>query len=319
VNPLLPEEAVAFGIAAAKAFAALDGVDAARRAEVDPTVRAGEVASALVALGVDDLDPRTDPDSLAAAASLCEASGRVALPYPVASVLLADGDGRPFAVVPDRAARVDHGDLFAEWVVAPRSGPAVLASTGGKRLGTRLGPFVADLRPGAAVTGRPSVDDTDGDVLVHLALTAFGVLGTSDRAVELAVEHVNGRVQFGKPIAAFQAVQFQLADAAVAVAGLRELAHFTLWRLATALDDAIPDVLALRLHAVDVARSVLRTCQQLHGAAGVCDEYDISVLTRMVQPALRLPWSAERTTALLASAVRDHGFDGLFEHAAAPA
>ena len=40
------------------------------------------------------------------------------------------------------------------------------------------------------------------------------------------------------------------------------------------------DALALRVHAIDVARAVLRTCQQLHGAAGVCDEYDISVLTR---------------------------------------
>ena len=76
-------------------------------------------------------------------------------------------------------------------------------------------------------------------------------------------------------------------------------------------------MLALRLHALDVARAVLRTCQQLHGAAGVCDEYDISVLTRMVQPALRLPWSAERTAAELAAAIQRDGFDGLFAHGGA--
>ena len=35
-----------------------------------------------------------------------------------------DADGRPFAAVPDGAARVDHGDLFDEWVVAPLAGPA---------------------------------------------------------------------------------------------------------------------------------------------------------------------------------------------------
>jgi alkylation response protein AidB-like acyl-CoA dehydrogenase len=150
-----------------------------------------------------------------------------------------------------------------------------------------------------------------------VALTGWQVLGTVDRAVELAVEHVQGRVQFGKPIAAFQAVQFQLADSAVAVAGLRELAAFTLWRLAAAPGAALADVLALRVHAVDVARTVLRTCQQLHGAAGVCDEYDISVLTRMVQPGLRLPWSAERTAAALSDAIQGDGFDGLFAHGAA--
>ncbi len=66
-----------------------------------------------------------------------------------------------------------------------------------------------------------------------------------------------------------------------------------------------------------MARAVLRTCQQLHGAAGVCDEYDISVLTRMVQPALRLPWSAERTADALADTIRHEGFEGLFEHSQA--
>jgi hypothetical protein len=76
-------------------------------------------------------------------------------------------------------------------------------------------------------------------------------------------------------------------------------------------------VLALRVHAIDVARAVLRTCQQLHGAAGVCDEYDISVITRHIQPALRLPFGAERGAQLLADAIDAQGFAGLFPHGAA--
>ncbi|MFL6204190.1 MAG: acyl-CoA dehydrogenase family protein [Acidimicrobiales bacterium] len=313
MNPLLPEEAVEFGAAAAKAFAALGGVDAARRAEESPDLRATEIAGALAALGVDELDPRDDPSALAAGAVLCEQAGRVALPYPVASVLLADRDGRPFAVVPDGTARVDHGDLFPEWRVGSLAEATRSATSPGTRLGTRLGPFVSDLDVGAPA------DPRHEDAGRHVTFGAFSILGTADRAVELAVEHVNGRIQFGKPIAAFQAVQFQLADASVAVAGLRELAHYTLWRLAVAPADAFADVMALRVHALDVARSVLRTCQQLHGAAGVCDEYDISVLTRMVQPALRLPWSAERTAAELATSIQRDGFDGLFDHGGAVA
>ena len=317
MRPVLPDEAIEFGAAAAKAFGALGGVDAARRAEDDRSIRAREVADALRALGIDDLDPRTDPDSLAAAAALCEAAGRVALPYPVASVLLRDAEGRPFAVVPDGSLRTDHGDVAGSWVVAPLHGPAQLAGSGGPPLSTRLGPFVTDLVPEGLAAPRVAVGDTDADVLLHLALTSAGILGTCDRAVQLAVEHVNDRIQFGKPIASFQAVQFQLADAAVAVSGLRELLHFTLWRLDVAPDGALADVLALRLQALDVARAVLRTCQQLHGAAGVCDEYDVSVLARMVQPALRLPCSAERTAHELMDAVRRDGFDGLFAHGGA--
>jgi len=312
VNPVLPDEATEFAAAATKAFAALGGVDAARRAEDDPTTRTTEVAPALAALGIDDLDPRADADSLAAAAALCEAAGRVALPYPLPSVLLAPGDGRPMAVVPDGRARVNHGDLFGEWRVVTLDGRCrAAAATQGDRLATRLGPFVADLTPG------DELGDAASDRDLHLALTGWQVLGTVDRAVELAVDHVSTRIQFGKPISAFQAVQFQLADCAVAVAGLRELACYTLWRLGAAPDRALADVLALRAHALDVARSVLRTCQQLHGAAGVCDEYDISVLTRHVQPALRLPWSAERTVTELAGVIARDGFDGLFPHGGA--
>lgn len=313
MNPAVPAEAIEFGDAAGRAFAALGGVDAARRAEEDPDLRAGEVAEALAALGIADLDPTADADSLAAAAVLCETAGRVALPYPVASVLLADDEGRPFAVVPDRVARVDHGDLLGEWVVATLRGEAVVARATERPLGSRLGPFVADLTSGAPTPDRRAA------VLHHVALSAFGILGTAGRAVELAVDHVSTRIQFGKPISAFQAVQFQLADASVAVAGLRELAHFTLWRLHAEAESALPDVLALRVHALDVARSVLRTTQQLHGAAGVCDEYDISVLARLVQPALRLPWSAERTATALADAIQSHGFHGLFPHGTVPA
>lgn len=309
MNPVLPEAAAEFGSTATRAFAALGGVDAARRAEELPARRQGEVGETLRALGIDELDPRDDADTLAAAAALCEAAGRVALPYPVPAVLLRDGDGRPFAVVPDDRGRVDHGDLFDKWRVATVDGRARVAAPKGGVLGSRLGPFVADLVAEGDLDGPAS-----GDVAVHLALTAWQVLGTVDRAVELAVDHVSTRIQFGKPLSAFQAVRFQLADAAVAVAGLRELAQFTLWRLTVAPDGALADVLALRVHALDVARAVLRTGQQLHGAAGVCDEYDISVLARHVQPSLRLPCSAERTAAALATAIRRDGFEGLFPH-----
>jgi hypothetical protein len=308
VNPVLPEEAVEYRGAAAKAFASLGGVDVARRAEDDPALRTTEVAGALQALGADELDPRDDGDSLCAAAAQCEAAGRDAQPYPVASTLVRDAEGRPVAVVPDGRLRVDHADLFPEWRVAAHGGASGIAVPAGDRLATRLGPFVGDLE-----LQREDHHDPR-DLQLQVALAGWQVLGTVDRAVELAVEHVNGRIQFGKPISAFQAVQFQLADCAVAVAGLRELACFTLWRLDAAPGAALADALALRAHAVDVARTVLRTCQQLHGAAGVCDEYDISVLTRMVQPALRLPWSAERTAMLLADAIQGEGFEGLFAH-----
>ena len=326
MNLELPAEAVEFGAAAEKAFAALGGVDAARQAEADPAHRA-RVSSALESLGTDELDPRSDLEAAAAAGELCRAAGRVALPYPVVPVLLRDAEaGLPLALVADgpcgeRGWKVDHGDLLAEWRVAPLHGPARRARARGPRLGTRLGPFVAPLAPaGPLASDGARADDagptTGTDVDLHLTLTAWLVLGFVERALELAVEHTRGREQFGQPLSEFQAVQFQLADVAVALDGLRELCRFTLWRVSSQPDRSRPDALALRLHAVDVARAALRTCQQLHGAAGVCDEYDVSILCRHVQPALRLPFSAERAADELADAVAGDGFSGLFPHGA---
>jgi alkylation response protein AidB-like acyl-CoA dehydrogenase len=146
-----------------------------------------------------------------------------------------------------------------------------------------------------------------------LTLTAWQTLGTLERALELAVEHVNTRHQFGGPLARFQAVQFQIADATVAVQSLRELAHFTLWRLWVAPLDRLVDALALRAHALESAHAVLRTCHQLHGAIGFCDEHDLSILSRHAQPLLRLSAGLEATTEQLMAAIDHTGFDSLFD------
>jgi hypothetical protein len=299
VNPLLPSEASSFGAAAERAFADLGGTDLARTSD------RSRVAAVLDALGINDVDPRADIDTAAAAGELCRHAGRVALPYPVVGALLAH-EGRPLALGP---GPVDHGDLFESWVVRSVDGTGWVATPSAPVLGSRLGAFVTPMQLGDAIAPNAI------DALLHLTLTGWWLLGLTERAVELAVEHVKGRIQFGKPIAAFQAVQFQLADAAVAMDGLREMSRYTLWRVLDEPDAAIPDALGLRLYALDTARAVLRTCQQLHGAAGVCDEYDISILCRHAQPALRLPFGAERTAAEMASAVSRLGFASLFPHA----
>src|SRR4029450_11742832 len=147
----------------------------------------------LAALGTEDLDPRDGPEALAAAAALCEAAGRCALPYPVAGPLLAGADGRPFAVVPDRAARVDHGDLFGEWRITRLAGPVTVAPRpdGARGLGSRLGPFVTDL----VEAGQNGAGDSDagGDVALHPALTACSALGTGGRAGGVAGDPREGR------------------------------------------------------------------------------------------------------------------------------
>jgi alkylation response protein AidB-like acyl-CoA dehydrogenase len=99
----------------------------------------------------------------------------------------------------------------------------------------------------------------------------------------------------------------------VAHRGLEELAKFTTWRLGVADPAALlADAVALRLHADDVAVQVLRCCHQLFGAVGFCDEHDLSVLDRHLQPLLRLPYTAEALADRLAPAVSAGQLESLF-------
>lgn len=317
MRPHLNDDALEFGEVAAKAFAAAGGVDLARECEAHPSRRAAKVAPMLEQLGITEIDASADAESAEAAAALCTEAGRAALPYPVVGALLA-GEGLPVAVVaPGRTERVliDHARIYQQWLVLDTDGGAFVGWGDGLVLGSRLGPFAGPVsaaggKTEAALAGR----DPAHLAALHLTLTSFVIAGGLAEAVRHATDHVVGRIQFDKPLSSFQAVQFQLADAHVAVAGVEEMAQFALWRCHAAPGEAMVDALAARLSALDSARQVLRISQQLHGAAGVCDEYDVSVITRHLQPALRIPFGADTTASTMAAAAARHGFEGLFPH-----
>ena len=303
----LPEVAAQFAAAAERAVRDHGGIELARRAEVDPSLRAGEVRGLFDTLGVPDLDPRADLESATMAAELVRVAGRYVVPFPLVGYLLATADGTPSALASAAPLRVDHGDLFGSWVVHELSGQAREAVPASGPMRSALAPFAADLEP----RGAPG-PSAPGELGLLCTLWASYLLGVSEHALELAVSHVKGRVQFGRPIAEFQSVRFSVADATVAIDGLRELVRFALWRTTTDPASAFTDALAARLSAREVVQPVLRLAQQLHGASGFCDEYDISVLVRHVQPALRLPVDSDTMSDVLFDAIAAQGFATLF-------
>ena len=268
----------------------------------------GEIKGALDALGVPDLDPRADLDSSVMAAELVRVAGRSIIPFPVVAYVAArPEDGMPVAFASSPPLRVDHGDLFGKWVVHDLVGTASEATPAAARLDSRLAPFVTSMTRQADLGPSPA-----GEIELLCVLWASYLLGVSEYALELAVDHVKGRVQFGRPLSDLQSVRFQVADATVAVDGLREFIRFSLWRLSTDPHHARGDALAARLQAQEVAQPVLRLAQQLHGAAGMCDEYDISFLVRHVQPALRLPVDSDALSDILFDSITADGFATLF-------
>ena len=302
----LPSDVIAFGEAARTRFASLGGVGLALRAETDSDARAS-AGAALAELGAWDIDPRSGGDEMLAAAQLCRMAGAVVLPHPLVAQLLAV-DGTLLAVIDPDRPYVDHGDLDGPWLGLDLDGRHRPLTTEARTTPSRLGPFVRRAR-----LGEPAGSANRDDVARHLTLGSWRILGGLDAALDLATSHVVVRKQFGQTLSEFQSVRFAVADAVVALRGLAELAAFTLWRLETADPQARwADAIALRLHAVEVARDVLRCCHQMFGAIGFCDEHDLSVIDRHMQPLLRLPHPAEALADRLVPAVSDGALESLF-------
>ncbi len=301
----LPQDISDFAAVAAKRLARLGGPPAALRAEADDGIR-DAARAALGDVGAFELDVRSAAEDLLAAAVLCQAAGANALPYPLVEELLAI-DGARLALVNPEAARIDHGDLPGDWIAADLDGTRYHPQPA-SRTNAKLGPFLVP-----ASLGAPDGTVPAADVNLHLVLGSWRILGAMQQALRIVTEHVRARIQFGKPLADFQAVRFAVADASVAVRGLDELAKYTVCR-----PESLPkqvhsaDALVLRFKAADTARQVLRTSHQLLGALGFCDESDISVLDRHTQPLIRLPLGAEALALRLIPSVADGSLETLF-------
>ncbi len=301
----LPQDISDFAAVAAKRLARVGGPPAALRAETDDSVRHA-AHTALRDVGAFELDVRSASDDLLAAAVLCQAAGATALPYPLVEDLLAI-DGARLTLVDPEAPRIDHGDMPGDWIAADLDGVRYRPQPA-SRTSAKLGPFLVP-----ATLSAPDGTVPAADVNLHLVLGSWRILGALQQSLQIVTEHVRARVQFGKPLADFQAVRFAVADAAVAVRGLHELAKYTICRpKSLPIHVHSADALVLKYKAADTARQVLRTSHQLLGALGFCDESDVSVLDRHTQPLIRLPLSAEALALRLIPDVRDGHLETLF-------
>ncbi|MEH3140547.1 MAG: acyl-CoA dehydrogenase family protein [Mycobacterium kyogaense] len=122
-------------------------------------------------------------------------------------------------------------------------------------------------------------------------LRALQVCAALDHAVALSIEHAASRVQFGRPIAKFQAIQNLIADAAAEAALARTASQAA---LQTAIDSnwaaACLDfqIAVARSCAGQAALVVTRNAHQVHGAMGTTFEHCLHEYTRSA-----LAWRSE--------------------------
>ncbi|MCV7319440.1 acyl-CoA dehydrogenase family protein [Mycolicibacterium confluentis] len=127
------------------------------------------------------------------------------------------------------------------------------------------------------------------------------LVGSARAMLALARQHALDRVQFGKPIASFQAVRHRLAETLVAIEG----AEATLGLPGT----ESPDLTAMLAKAAagKAALTAAKHCQQVLGGIGFTEEHDLHVHVKRVLVLDGLLGSSRELTRKVGAGLRARG------------
>jgi alkylation response protein AidB-like acyl-CoA dehydrogenase len=258
------------------------------------------IASALVATTALGLaGGRRAHDLLAALAvgertctlAVLEAAGRLdpdALTLPVAA------PGR----LTGRKLFVPDAHVATDVIVLGRgaAGPTALllpldrASIGAHALDTMTGDKLFELELADVAIGPDDLLGAPGDGWALLApafrLGALArcaeIVGAAQRVLELCVEHARVRVQGGRPIGSYQAIQHACADLYRDVESARWLTWEAEWTLATGRPDADAAVAAAKAYVAEAGLRVARRGHQIMGAIGYCEEHPLHLFHKRI-------------------------------------
>ena len=108
-------------------------------------------------------------------------------------------------------------------------------------------------------------------------------IGTAQEALNTARDYMQERQQFGKPLAAFQALQFKLADMATELVAARQLVRLAAFKLDEQDPQATAYCAMAKRFATDVGFTVCNEALQIHGGYGYIKEYPLERHVRDVR------------------------------------
>ena len=131
--------------------------------------------------------------------------------------------------------------------------------------------------------------DPDRGFAQHLAVLETGrisiaamAVGVAQACLDESLKYAQGRQQFGEPIFNFQAVQFKLANMAVAVELARNQYLKAAWLKDQGRRHAFEASVA-KLYASEMVEKVASDAVQIHGGYGYMDEYPVSRYYKFVK------------------------------------
>ena len=137
-------------------------------------------------------------------------------------------------------------------------------------------------------------------------------VGGAQGALNAAAQYMQERNQFGKPLAAFQALQFKLADMQTELIAARQMVRLAAYKLDTRSSDASTYCAMAKRFATDACFQVVNEALQLHGGYGYLREFPLERLLRDLRVHQILEGTNEIMRVIVARRLlSDRGLDSL--------
>ena len=108
---------------------------------------------------------------------------------------------------------------------------------------------------------------------------AAQALGIAEGAYEEAVKYMKERKQFGRPLSAFQGLQWMIADMETKIEAAKLLVYKAAWLKQNKMPYSV-DAAKAKLFAAEVAMDVTTKAVQIHGGYGYTKEYPVERMMR---------------------------------------
>ena len=115
------------------------------------------------------------------------------------------------------------------------------------------------------------------------------LVGLAQMDFEISVQYAKDRIQFGRPIGSFQAIQHKAADMVTDVDGARFIMYRAAWSVDQDEADADMNVHMAKAWCSEATRRVVAHGQQIHGGIGFTKDYKVQLYFRR-QKASELAW-----------------------------
>ena len=282
------------------ALTVMDAGDEAMRSKLLPGISSGET---LMTLAVTEESGGYGPEGVQLEAkrrgmSTCSPVASSSCPTPTSPITPSWLRGPPRAQTPGKGITLFLTPLKTEGVVVTPH--ATMALERQAQVDFNEVRVSADSTLGAVDEGWPALERA-----LQRAATAKGLemVGGAEAVLDMTLDYLKDRVQFGRPVGTFQALQHHCANMAIDLEGSRYAVYQAAYRISEGLP-ARREVSVAKAWVSDAYMRVCATAVQCHGAVGFTEEHNLQLFTRRARVQEQLYGDGGYHRRLLAAGLR---------------